>query len=170
MADANKPFENLVNFKNLEARVANQNCIRGEIKSKLNLENASYHSVQNLLPSRLISRKLKIKIFKTLISPVVLYGGETWSLDLRGDYRLTDFENRELRRIFGPKKEEEVSWRKLRSNELHDTYSSPNIVRVIISGRMKSAGHVARMGEGRCVYRVLVRRPEGKRSVGRPKT
>jgi hypothetical protein len=72
-----------------------------------------------------------------------------------------------LRRIFGPKRKEDGSWRKLHIDELHSLYSSPNIVRVIKSRRMRWAGHVARMGEGRCIYRVLVERPEDKRSLGR---
>jgi hypothetical protein len=74
-----------------------------------------------------------------------------------------------LRRIFGPKREEEGSWRKLHNDELRSLYSPPNIVRVIKSRRMRWAGHVARMGEWRGVYRVLVGRPEGKRPVGRPR-
>jgi hypothetical protein len=74
-----------------------------------------------------------------------------------------------LRRIFGPKREEDGSWRKLHSDELHSLYSSPNIVRVIKSRRLRWAGHVARMGEGRGVYRVSVRRLEGKRPLGRPR-
>jgi hypothetical protein len=74
-----------------------------------------------------------------------------------------------LRKVFGPKWEEDGSWRKLHNDELHDLYSSQNIVRVIKSRRMRWAGHVARMGEGRGVYRVLVGRPEGKRPLGRPR-
>jgi hypothetical protein len=74
-----------------------------------------------------------------------------------------------LRRIFGPKREEDGSWRKLHNDELHSLYSSPNIVRVIKSRRMRWAGHVARMGDGRGVYRILVGRPEGKRPLGRPR-
>jgi hypothetical protein len=92
-------------------------------------------------------RKLKIKIHKTVILPVVLYGCETWSLSLREEHRLRIFENRVLRRIFGPNREEDGSWRKLHNDELHSLYSSPNIVRVIISSRVKWAGHVARIGE-----------------------
>jgi hypothetical protein len=78
-------------------------------------------------------------------------------------------ENRVLRRIFGPKRDEEGSWGKLQNDELHRLYSSPNIVRVIKSRRVRWAGHVARMGEGRCVYRVLVGRPERKRPLGKPR-
>jgi hypothetical protein len=85
------------------------------------------------------------------------------------EHRLRVFENRMLRRIFGPKMEEDESWRKLHNDELHSLYSLPNIVRVIISRRMRWAGHVARMGEGRGVNRVLVRRPEGRRPLVRRK-
>jgi hypothetical protein len=78
-------------------------------------------------------------------------------------------ENRVLRRIFGPEREEDGSWRKLLNDELHNLYSSSNIVRVIKSRRMMWARHVARMEEGKGVYRVLVGRPEGKRPLGRPR-
>jgi hypothetical protein len=97
----------------------------------------------------------------------VLYGSETWFLTSREEHRLRVFENRVLRRIFGPKSEVDGSWRKLHNDELHSLYSSPNVFRVIKSKRMRWAGHVARIGEGRGVYRVLVGRPEGKRPLGR---
>jgi hypothetical protein len=83
--------------------------------------------------------------------------------------RLRVFENRVLRKIFGPKREEDGSWRNLHNDKLHSLYSSPNIVRVIKSRRMRWAGHMARVGEGRGVYRVLVGRPEGKRPLGIPR-
>jgi hypothetical protein len=88
---------------------------------------------------------------------------------LREEHRLRIFENRVLRKIFGPKREEDGSWRKLHNDELHSLYFSPNIVSVIKSRRMRWAGHVARMGEGRGVYMVLVGRSEGKRPLGRPR-
>jgi hypothetical protein len=105
--------------------------------------------VQNLLSSRLLSKNLKIKIYRTIILPVVLYGCETWSLTLREERRLRVLENRVLRRIFGPKTDE-VTWerRKLHNEELNNLYSSPNIVRVMKSRRIRWAGHVARMGRG----------------------
>jgi hypothetical protein len=84
------------------------------------------------------------------------------------EHRLRVSENNVLRKIFGPRREEDGSWRKLHNDELHDLYSLPNIVQVIKSRRMRWAGHVARMGEGRGVYRVLVGRPEGKRPLGIP--
>ena len=80
------------------------------------------------------------------------------------------FENMVLRRIFRPRRDEVTGeWRRLHNEELNDLYSSPNIVRVIKSGRMRWAGHVARMGEGRGVYRVLLGKPEGRRPLGRPR-
>jgi hypothetical protein len=94
--------------------------------------NACYHSVQNLLSSHLLSKNLKIRIYKTIILPVVLYGCETWSLTLREEHRLRVFENRMLRRIFGPKREEVMGeWRKLHNEELRDLYSLPSIIRII---------------------------------------
>jgi hypothetical protein len=85
----------------------------------------------------LISKNLKIKIYKTVILPVVLYGCETWSLTLREEHRLRVFDNRVLRRIFGPKREEDGSWRKLHNDELHNLYSSPYIVRVVKARKMR---------------------------------
>jgi hypothetical protein len=97
-----------------------------------------------------------------------MYGCETWSLILGEEQRLRVFENSVLRNIFGPKREEDGSWRKLHNDELHTLYSSPNIVRVIKSRRMRWTGHVTRMGERRGVYRVFVGRSEGKIPLGRP--
>jgi hypothetical protein len=89
---------------------------------------------------------------------------------LREERRLGVFENRVLRRIFGPKRDEVMEeWRKLHNEELNDLYTLPILVRVINSRRMRWAAHVARMGEGRVVYRVLVGKPEGKRPLGRPR-
>jgi hypothetical protein len=104
------------------------------------------------LSFRLISKNLNITIYKTVILPVVLHGYEIWSLTLKEEHRLRVFENRVLRRIFGPKREVGQSWRKLHNDELRSLYSSPNIVRVIKSRRMRWAGHVTRTGGGeRCL-------------------
>jgi hypothetical protein len=100
------------------------------------------------LPVSYQKKNLKIKIYKTVILPVVLYECETWSLTLGKKHRLRVFQNRVLRKIFGPKREEDASWRKLHNDELHNLYSSPNIVRVIKLRRTKWAGHVACMGRG----------------------
>jgi hypothetical protein len=113
-------------FKYLGTTLTNKDDIHDEVKSRLNSGNACYHSIQNLflLPCHI---KNKIKIYKTIILTVVLYGCKIWSLTLREEHKLRVFENRELRKIFGPKREEDGSWRKLH-NELHSLYSSLNIV------------------------------------------
>jgi hypothetical protein len=112
-------------FKYLVTTLTDQNCVHEEIKSRLNSGNACHHSVQCLLSSRLLSRNVKVKIYKTLILPVVLYWCETWSLTLREEHRLRVFENKVLRRIFVPKRDEVTGeWRKLHNEELHNLYSS----------------------------------------------
>jgi hypothetical protein len=113
---------------------------------------------------------LKIKIHKTIILPVVLYGCETWSLVLREEHRLRVFENRVLRRVFGPKRDEVTGgWRTLHNEELHSLYSSLSIIRVIKARRMRWVGHAALMGEVRCAYNILVGKPEGSRPLRRPR-
>jgi len=125
--------------------------------------------VQNPLSSSFLSKNLKIKIYRTIIWTVVLYGCETWSRTLREERRLKFFENRVSRR-FGPKRDEvKREWKKVHNDELNDLYSSPCVVRVINSRIMRWAGHVARIGVRREVYRVLVGKPERKRPLGRPR-
>jgi len=159
----NSTFERVEEFKYLGTTLTNQNSIPEKIKGRLRSGNARYHSVQNLLSSRLLSKNSEIKIYRTTILPVVLYGCETWSLTLGEERKLSVFENMVLRRIFGPRRDEVTGeWRRLHNGELYDLYSSPNIVRVIKSRRMRWAGHVARMYEDRGAYRVLVGKPEGK--------
>ena len=118
---------------------------------------------------RLLSKNLRIKIYKTILLPVVLYGCEAWSLTLRGECRLRVFENGVLRRIYGPKKDENGEWRMLHNEELHSLYYSPNIVRMIKSRRPRWAGHVARMEEGRSSFKILTGKPTGKRPLGKPR-
>jgi hypothetical protein len=114
----------------------------------------------------LLSKEIKIKMYRTIILPVVLYGCETWSLTLREEHRLRVFENRVLRRIFGPRRDKVMGeWRRLHNEELNDQYSSPNIIQVIKSRRMRWAGHVARMGERKVAYRVLVGKQIGRAHV-----
>jgi hypothetical protein len=97
-----------------------------------------------------------------------LYGCETWPLTLREKHRLRVFENRVLRRIFEPKRDELTGeWRKFHNEELHILYSSPNIIRQIKSRRMRWVGHVACIGEERKVYKVSMGKPEGKRPLGK---
>jgi hypothetical protein len=126
--------------------------------------------VQNLLSSRLLSKNLKIKIYRNIILPVFLYECETWSLTLREERKLRVFEKNVLRRIFGPRRDEVTrKWKRLHNEELNDLYSSPNIVRVIKSRRMRWAEHVVRMGEERVVHRVWVEKSEGWSPLRRPR-
>jgi hypothetical protein len=113
---------------------------------------------------------VKIKLYKTIILPVVLYGCETWPLTLREEHRLRVFENMVLRKIFRPKRDEATGgWRKLHDEELHGLYTSPSTVGVIKARRMRWARHVARIWEVRGAYNILVGSPEGRRPLGRPR-
>jgi hypothetical protein len=115
-----------------------------------------------------MSRNTKIKIYRTIILLVVEYGCETWSLTIRKEPRLRVFENRVLRTMFEPKRGEIIGGlRKLHNDELHNLPSSPDIIRMIKSRRMRWAWHVARMGEEMKSYRFLAGKPDGKRPLGR---
>jgi hypothetical protein len=105
MKIGNRKFENVSQFKYLGMTATNQNSIQEEIKKKLNSGNACYQSVENLLSSCLLLKNIKVRIYKTIILPVFLYGCETWTLAVREEHKLRVFENRVLRRIFGPKRE-----------------------------------------------------------------
>ena len=112
--------------------------------------NACYYSLEKILSSRLLSKKLKVNTYKTIILPVVLYGCQTWSLTLREKHKLRVFENKVLRKIFGAKTDEITGeGRKLHNAELNALYSSLNIIRYPKSRRLRWAGHVARMEQFR---------------------
>jgi len=117
----NSTFESVEVFKYLGTTLTNQNSIAKEIKSRLSSGNVCYHSVQNLLSSSLISKNLKIKIYRNIILPIVLYGCGTWSLTLRDEMNLRVFDNIVLRRIFGPRRDEVTGeWMRLHKEELND--------------------------------------------------
>jgi hypothetical protein len=127
--------------------------------------------VQKFLSSRFLSKNIKIKIYFTVL-PFVLRGCETRSLKLREEHRLRVFENRVPRRIFGRKGHEPTEgWRKCYNEELHSLYSLPNmpVIRMTKSRRIKWTGHVVRMGKIRNAYKIFIRKPKGKRPLGRPR-
>ena len=134
-------------FRYLGTNLIYQNSIQENIKSRLKAGTACYHLVRNLLSSTLFPKNLKIKIYRIITLPAVLYGCETWSVTLREKCRLRD-------EVIG-------EWRKLYNEELNDLYPSPNIVHVI-KLRMRWVGYVACIGQRRSTYRVLVGKPEGK--------
>jgi hypothetical protein len=122
------PFDRVERLKYLGTTLKNKNSIQEEINSRLKSENAYCHSVQNVMSSSLLSRDIKIRIYRTVILPVVLYGCETCSLTLKDGHRLKVFDNRVLRRIFGRKRDGVIGeWRKLHNVELNYLYFSPNI-------------------------------------------
>jgi hypothetical protein len=119
----NRSFEEVGKFEYLGTTLKGKNCMDKGTKSGLILMNACYRSVQSLLSSHLLSSNVEVKMYKTIILPVVLYGCETWSLTLREEHRLRVFENRVLRRIFGRKRDEVMGeWRKVHNRELHSLY------------------------------------------------
>jgi hypothetical protein len=149
-----KSLERAEEFKYVGTILMYRNSIQEEIKSRWKVGNTCYNSVQNLLFSSLLSENIKIKIYRTIILPVVLYGCETWSLTLREEHRLRVFKTRVLRRIFGPKRVEVTLERRgLHNEELYALYFSPNTIWTMKSRRMRWAGRVARMVERRGAYR-----------------
>ena len=158
---------NILNI--LGKTLKNKNCIREEIKSRVTSRHAYYHSVQNILSLISLSRNTEIKIHRTVILPVVLYGCEVLSLILREKHRLRMFKNRVLQKITGPKRDGETEgWRRLHNGELRDLYISPNMMWVNRSKRMKWVGHVACTREKRNAHGVFVGRPEGKKQLEKP--
>jgi hypothetical protein len=138
----------MAQFRYLGTTVRNQNFVQEEVKRRLNSSIACYHSVQNLLFSRLLSIIVRIRIYKAIILPVVLCGCETWSLTVRKVHRLRVFENRVLTRIFGVKTNEVTGgWRKLHNEDLHNLCSLPGIIRMIKSRRMRWVERIALMGK-----------------------
>ena len=148
----NSSFERVEELQYLGTTLTHQNSIQEENKSRLKPENACYHSVQDLLSSSFLSKNIKIKIYRSIILPVLLYGCKTWSLTLREERRLRVFENRVMRRIFGPKRDEVTGeWRKLHNEEL--TICTPHQIIIGWSHQEEWVGRGMQLygGEVRCI-------------------
>ena len=154
-------YEKVKNFKCLGSLLANQNYIQEEIKCKLKAGNSCY-SVKTHLSSRILSRNLEIKVYKAIILPVVLYGCEN-GLIHKGRNATKGIRKQDS----GPKRDGNREWRRLHKEELHTLHLSPNIVRGMKSRRLRWAGHAARTDEGRRAFKILTRKPTGKRHLGR---
>jgi hypothetical protein len=124
---------------------------------------------QNLLPFSLLYKNINIKIYNSVILPVTLYGCETWSITCWKKHRLKVFNNRMFRKIYGPKKDKVMGMEKTNKEELDDVYSSPYIIQVIKSRRIRWEGQVVHMEDWRGAHRVLMGRPKRKRPLGRPR-
>jgi hypothetical protein len=153
-------------FKHLGI-LTNQNCMHKQINTTLNSRNAWYHLEQSLLPCFLISKNIKIKLYRNTILHVVLYGCETWSLTLWDEHTLRVFDKRVLRKTLGPTGDEKTGeWKRVHNKGLYNLYSSLNIW-VIKSRRIRLVRHVAHTGKRRGAYRILVGKPEGKIPLGK---
>ena len=144
IAIGNSSFQIVEKFRLLGVTATITNDFREEIKRRINMGNACYYSLEKILSSRLLSKKLKVKACKTIILPAVLYDCETWSLTLREEHRLRVFENKVPRKLFWTRRDEITGeWRELHNTELHALYSSPNIIRYLKSRQLRWTGHVA---------------------------
>jgi hypothetical protein len=166
----NRAFGMMEQLKYVSTTVTNQNSIHEEIKSRLKSGEVSCRSVQNLVSASLISKNTNIKIYRIIILPVVFMVVKLGLSNTAEERRLEVFENRLLRRIFGPKRDEASGeWRRLHNEERHDHYCTPNVIRVVKSRRMRRARHMTRMGERRGAYRDLVGTLERKIPLGKPR-
>ena len=163
-------LEGVENFKYLGSTVTADNKVEEESKIRIASGVRSAGALNNILKSRIVSRKTKEQMYTTIIRPIVTYGGETWRLTKEQERRLLVFENGILRRIWGPVFDvEEGTWRRRHNEELKQLSEVPLITNFLRSQRLRWAGHVARMGDDRMAKGVMFRKPQGRRPLGRPR-
>jgi hypothetical protein len=151
-------FEEVDNFKYLGDLITSQNEVVADIKGKIAAGNRCYRSFSKI--DIYISKNTKIRIYKTIIRPIVLYGSETWAITGKMTYSLMTWERKILRKIYGPKCEQRV-WRIRTNLELQNVYRSPDIVTEIQVRRLEWLGHIIRMDGARMAKKVFVSKPEG---------
>ena len=163
-------FESVQKFKYLGAFITSNNDMTEEIKARIQSGNRCFFSLQPLMKSKTLSRTSKIRIYQTIIKPVVCYGCETWTLTKHNELLLQRFERKILRKIFGPIQDPATGQYRIRTNaELETLYHSPNIIKTIKSQRLRWAGHVQRSPNSRLINMVWNQNPTGTRPLGRPR-
>jgi hypothetical protein len=162
-------FEHVKEFSYLGSQVNQTSSISSEIQARILSGNRCYHAYGKMVKSRALHRRSKLKIYKSLIRPVVTYGCEAWTLTSRDQQNLKIFERRILRKIFGPVQNEDRSWGIIMNYELSELVKNADIVRFIKSGRIAWLCHVMRMDEKRTPKRILEWKPIGRRIRGRPR-
>jgi hypothetical protein len=163
-------LEQVTSFKYLGSIVNGNNSIEEEIKERIILGNKAFYANQALFKSKLLSKKAKLKIYWTSVRPVITYACETWVLKKTIKQRLLVFERKILRRIFGPTKERDGTWRIKTNDELNKLIGNKAIINYIKSQRLGWFGHVHRMPHERMVKKVYKWKPMAIRSLGRPQT
>lgn len=161
-------YETADGFTYLGCRINSENDIVDEVQSRIASGNKAFYGLRKMFFSKTLSKKLKVRLYQTLVRPIVTYGSETWYMTQANERRLEGFEKKILRLIFGPTKER-GRWRRRYDHELYQMYGEPNIVRFIKIGRLRWFGHVVRMDGDRIPSKMLDSKPGGSRSVGRPR-
>ena len=163
-------IETVESFKYLGTVMSQNAGMAEEVTARIGAANRCYYSLTDLFKRRSISRKTKLRIYNTVIRPLLIYGCETWSLTKALEKRFEVFENAVLRRIEGPIYDQETNeWRRRHNREIRNSTKQPNVCDVIRSRRLQWAGHVARMEEDRNPKRIFLAEVGGRRPVGRPR-
>lgn len=161
-------FEEVEEFKYLGVVINNKNEEKQEIEARVKAASRASYSLNKLLSSKIFSRRTKLRMYKTIIRPVLLYGAEIWRIDKHTERKMKVFENKILRKIFGPICEG-GEWRRRKNRELRELYNEPDVVAEAKTRRLRWAGHVYRREQGSLLKEVWENKPEGRRPPGRPK-
>lgn len=162
-------YKGVDQFKYLGCTITDTNQRENEIDIRVQNALRCTAALHKILVSKLISRKTKIRIYKTVIRPILMYGCEAWTLTQKEETKLLVTERKIFRKILGPVRRDDGTWRVRKNQEIEDIISEPNIISETKAARLRWLGHVERMGEDRAVKRAYEGRPSGKRPVGRPR-